>query len=976
MLRTVSGQDRRPTIGLITANIHLGVGATLWSGVRAAAERQDVNLICFPGGEVHRTSPPSNSVYELVEPELVDGVICWASAIGLPAASRHATRLSDRFGRLPMVSLNGAIGDDHSVMLDSYAGMAAATSHLIDVHRRHRLAFIHGPTANPTIMRRFRAYADTLARHRIPLDLSLVSAPVDFRRDAGAAAMRVLLDARRLGPGRDFDAVVACSDFLAADALRVLSDRDIRVPEDVAVVGFNDSVEARLADPPLTSVSMPFAELGERAMATLLGRLGSAGTPSALPGLVIRRSCGCPGTPADRPPEEGLRLLEYQRWQAEHTARQLHELGNALLSVADVPSLTAVLERRLPELGIPNWHLALGTPARLGDEVLPRERRFSAVAEPLYARDEAFGFALFEIGPPDGALYRALADQIGAALNGIKLFGEVRAARDAAERANQIKTTLLSSVRDELRTPVEVIRSRVARALAAVEQLPDAPAGLADDLKGIAVSAQSQLGVICDLLDLSCAQIDTLDLSAELVDPRTLVENVFGVRLPRRLPLIRADRRLLSEALVTLHDIAGRSAAGDAVVTVDLAVPHLRIVVSRSYPPRSHASEPDLGLQITSRLIALHNGSLRFDTGSRGGAFHIELPLPTPSNQPPASGDPPVLLVAGAIPTEVDGLPTRQVHSGDDLSEVLSDHPDAAVVWDLDQARPQDWPAVSRLYEHRSLARTPFLVYGPASGHDLSELVASRRPAQVCGPVMVIDSDPDTADHHRRLATLACPDHSVQVAGDGTTALSMLGAERPSLLVVARTLPDMTGFDVLDRLRDARQPDLPALVLCATAPSRQDLRRAEAHGRSMLVGDGILAEAEIVAVLGRLLGSGPPASRSGLLVKRAVVYLHRHFHLQITRRQVAHAAGMSEDYLSRLFHRELGLSPWDYLSRLRIQRAKERLRDTDDSVQAVARRVGFPDRAYFSRIFRRLTGQPPQAYRNRIRSGASSREAG
>lgn len=51
---------------------------------------------------------------------------------------------------------------------------------------------------------------------------------------------------------------------------------------------------------------------------------------------------------------------------------------------------------------------------------------------------------------------------------------------------------------------------------------------------------------------------------------------------------------------------------------------------------------------------------------------------------------------------------------------------------------------------------------------------------------------------------------------------------------------------------------------------------------------------------------------------------------------------MSEDYLSRVFHREFGLSPWDYLlNRLRIQLAKDRLRDSDDTIQMVARRVGF-----------------------------------
>ncbi|HEV2778334.1 MAG TPA: substrate-binding domain-containing protein [Actinophytocola sp.] len=1028
------GRDR-PTIGLVTANIHLGVGATLWSGVLAAARRHDVNLICFPGGEVQATDRPPNSVYDLVAPDLLDGLICWASTLGLPEGHERATRLARRFGRLPTVSVNGTLGDDRPLTLDGYRGTATAISHLIAVHRRRKLAFIRGPNANPVTVQRYRAYTETLARHRIPLDRTLVSAPVDFRRDAGAAAMRVLLDARGLRPGLDFDAVVACSDFLAADALRVLAERGIRVPEDVSVVGVNDSPEARLADPPLTSVSLPFAELGELAVETLLCRLGelpAPQTPTPASTLVIRRSCGCPGTPIaddptglDRIPEAaraellaafdgpadrflgevdrmvrawatsshqieawdaalaalhrqapagaehllatarlvvaeaGRRLLEYERWQADQTARQLRELGSALSSVVDMPAMHGVLERQLPGLGIPRWHLALDSSAPL-DAVLPADRRYSMVAEPLYVHDELLGFGLFEVGPPDGGVYRALGDQIGAALKEINLFGEVRAARDAAEKANRVKTTLLSSVSDELRTPVEGILRQVAAALEAVESLPAAPAGLVDSLKEINVSAEHQLGVICDLLDLSRAEIDTLDLSAELVDPRAVIEDVFRTRLPGRLPLIMADRRRLRQALVTLQGSAAR--AGRVRVEADVLPPHLRI---RVHTTGQGAPDTGLGLPITSRLITLHNGTLRFEAGT----FHVALPLPTPGGQAGATERADALLTAGETHAEAVavgrrlGLPVRRLHAGEDLAAILEDLRPAAVAWDLGEIRPEDWSVVRHLHEHPRLARTPFLIYGLDRARNLAEVITAARPAEACGPIVIAEPDPASRERYRRLVAQARPGHPVRLAGDGTTALALLGQEPPSLLVVAKSLPDMDGFDVLDRLH-CSAPDLPAIVLSGGSITADDVHRAEPHGRAVLLGKGILSEAELVELFGRLLApGGPPSARSGLLVKHALAYLHQHYHHQITRRQVANAAGMSEDYLSRLFHRELGLSPWDYLNRLRIQQAKERLRDSDDSIQMVARRVGFHDRAYFSRIFRKLTGMPPQAFR-------------
>jgi AraC-like DNA-binding protein len=64
-----------------------------------------------------------------------------------------------------------------------------------------------------------------------------------------------------------------------------------------------------------------------------------------------------------------------------------------------------------------------------------------------------------------------------------------------------------------------------------------------------------------------------------------------------------------------------------------------------------------------------------------------------------------------------------------------------------------------------------------------------------------------------------------------------------------------------------------------------------------------------------------------------------------------------------LFKQELGISPWDYLNRYRVFQAKELLRQTNDSIGHVGQRVGFSDASYFSRVFRRLVGISPGAYR-------------
>lgn len=1066
---------RRLTIGLVTANVSVGVGATLWSAVLDAAERHDVNLICFPGGEVRTTERPPNSVYDLVDPELLDGLICWTSALELPADERRTNRWAERFARLPLVSLNGTIGAADPLVLDSYRGMCAVVEHLIEVHGRTRIAFIPGTAANPATAERLRAYADTLARRRLRMDRKLISTPADSRTGAGASAMHALLDARGLQPGRDFDAVVACSDLLAAEALRVLSGRGIAVPQDVAVAGFNDSPEARLTDPPLTSVSMPFDDLGDLAVETLLQRLGDipvTDRPPPQSNLVIRRSCGCPGALVAEPdpqptgdaarqvggqfgglevlpplprefllsafdlavdgdgtaflieidrlvrtwattpdqldswaaaigglrcrvdPELGRverligqarlivaeaahRRLEAERWRTDQAARRLRELGNALSSAVDVAALEKVLDRHLPELGIPAWHLSLEPRAAVDlAEVLPSGRRYSMVAEPLYVRDELLGFGLFEVGSRDGAVYRALGEQISHTLKEIRLFQDVLDARDSAEQANQAKSGLLASVGEVLREPVVGVLRQLATLRRSVAAMDAPPVELVNGLARIRADAEIQLRVIGNLLDLSRIEIDAVDLSPTLLDPGELLSEVLGKLpqddpVPTRLPLIQADRDRLRQALIALRVTTDRL-AGNVALTVDVLPPSLRIrlrvVCGYRLPPESFGAGPEFALPIAQRLIALHDGSLRFEPGPDGGTFVVDVPLPTPSGRRGVTGPTSSLLSVGevaeapAIASRL-GVDVRRLRTGSDNEAIGDLTRPVAVTLDLAGLRTEDWPLVRHLHDHPSLRRTPFLVYGrpTACSRGLTELLAAARPAGATAPVVIADG----CDGSRfvRIVEHVLPGHPVLAAADGTTALTSLGPDLPGLLILTKTLPDMSAFDVLDRLAHEGSP-VPALVLSSGPITARDVLRAEPHPRVILIGEGILSEVELTDLLVRLLAPGHTAAHgSKARVRQAVAYLHQRFHHPISRRQVAEAAGMSEDYLSRVFHRELGLSPWLYLNRLRIQQAKERLRNSNDSVQLVARRVGFRDRAYFSRTFRKLTGVSPQAFR-------------
>ncbi|MEW2618799.1 LacI family DNA-binding transcriptional regulator [Streptomyces sp. NPDC048106] len=149
-----------------------------------------------------------------------------------------------------------------SVDADNYGGARAAVEHLL-ARGRTRIAHITGRPDVYGARRRVEGYRDALRAAGLQEDELLVE-PGDFTEEGGRRAMSALL-ARR----PDLDAVFAGSDVTAAGARQVLRERGLRIPEDVALVGYDDSVIARHMDPPLTSVRQPIERMG-RAMIDLL----------------------------------------------------------------------------------------------------------------------------------------------------------------------------------------------------------------------------------------------------------------------------------------------------------------------------------------------------------------------------------------------------------------------------------------------------------------------------------------------------------------------------------------------------------------------------------------------------------------------------------------------------------------------------------------------------------------------------------
>ena len=217
--------------------------------------------------------------------QLIDGIIF--SPIATPPSTIDAATDQAK----PLLLLGERTGrylHDH-VAVDSVGASFDATTHLISLGRRRVAAIGVGGLSGTGAVRR-RGYRKALKAAGIEHDPALEIAGTGYHREDGAAAMRTLLEL----PQRP-DAVFCFNDLLALGALRTLADAGLRVPEDVAVIGFDDIEDGRYSTPTLSTVSPDKDWLADRAVSLLLDRI--AGTADKTPRdlsvpytLEIRRS--------------------------------------------------------------------------------------------------------------------------------------------------------------------------------------------------------------------------------------------------------------------------------------------------------------------------------------------------------------------------------------------------------------------------------------------------------------------------------------------------------------------------------------------------------------------------------------------------------------------------------------------------------------------------------------------------------------
>ncbi len=271
-------------VGLLLTNLHNDFFVPLLNGVEAVVRQKGYNLIIatYRASNRDHTQPPigrHNTDGLLVFSDaLVDDDLANLNGCGFPMVLVHRT---------PPAPLSIP-----SITVENVEVMEQLVDHLVKVHGKKHILFMRGPLSQEDSGWREIGYRSALQANGIPVDENLMLNG-DFERNIAYQVMNDFLDS---GKQVAFDAVFTGDDDAAIGVLKALHQHGLRVPEEVAVIGFDDLGFAPFLNPPLTTVRAPTEMVGRLAAERLFAILENqpANETVILPTEIIyRRSCGC-----------------------------------------------------------------------------------------------------------------------------------------------------------------------------------------------------------------------------------------------------------------------------------------------------------------------------------------------------------------------------------------------------------------------------------------------------------------------------------------------------------------------------------------------------------------------------------------------------------------------------------------------------------------------------------------------------------
>ena len=464
----------------------------------------------------------------------------------------------------------------------------------------------------------------------------------------------------------------------------------------------------------------------------------------------------------------------------------------------------------------------------------------------------------------------------------------------------------------------------------------------------------------------------------ELPAPRPVLE------LGHALRQLDDDRPLLRRLLASFHhDFA------DAPERLSEALERQEFDVAIRLVHTIKGLAPTIGANALHAFAVDFEQALRHQDGALAGPFAASLRevlavIATQLRSPPAAGDP---LAAGSAIDAAALLP-RLKKLGQLLLDGRSQAREACMEIDpmlsgsaLQESWAQVAAAIARFDFGAALTGLESLAATINRRKSALAITMSERPPARTN-LLIVDDNPSNIE---LLIALLESDYDLSIASSGRQALALLADGYPrDLILLDVMMPEMDGFAVCEQLKaDQRTANVPVIFLSAATDPEDKLRgfaigavdyitkpfsAREVRARVAVHLASRHSRQRLEAMLGEGIGA-QPANREQDLFNRAVTLLKAHLSQPPVLTDLAHELGTNERKLTEVFRKQVGMTVFDFVLELRLEKARLWLDKGELQVRTIADRIGYRNAGDFTRAFRRRYGVSPSEYRRQAGAG-------
>ena len=637
------------------------------------------------------------------------------------------------------------------------------------------------------------------------------------------------------------------------------------------------------------------------------------------------------------------RYQEELRTMHEERSKILDSLKCVLISEHSVKEFLTALQTYLPQIGINSATTVLyeekgsrfiGGFAKnklfdeeqvfASEEILPSNvvsafNNGIYLVQPIFADNKTFGHFICSVSFFDGLLFEDLRSVISSAFSGIFLFNELSAARKAAEQAEQAKTKFFATVGNELAAPLQEISKNTEE----LEQLLAQNQVLSGDIKQIVEKLKDNLGRQMErtnlIVDLTRSQSNEIHFDNHLFYPQELIcSDSASQYVTTDFPIIYGDKARLKQAIGIYAKNFNFSVEN---CRLEKAENGMKILLPFSLAPQDSEIWNEPGILLANQIFLMQNCEFVKQED------HSELFI----NWPAFSCEEKALEIS----------PENE-----------------AFIWNFEGKSENEIRAVYNQRTKDGFSQRAFICYDIENPENLEKnkdfcMLFERKLGIAQKPVLLVNC-PEKIESKWNLPI------PVTRADDIENITEIINKISPSIIILKEAT-----LSVVSAIRNNLNSEtVPVVVISEKLDQMPEIEKFFTVQKLILCNICVAASEEFGNRLRALLaGDAMLSPDTGGIVKKTILYFNKHGNEYISRWKLSEAVHTSEDYLTRVFHKETGLSPWEYLSLYRVNIACIQLRQTNESIFTIAEKSGFQDQAYFCRVFKKITGTTPGRYR-------------